>query len=72
MRTVLIVLLTLALNVTSAYADDFQDGIDAHKRGDYETAFEKLKPVAEQGQVDAQYTLGLMYDGVIQDYKEAV
>ena len=34
-----------------------------------------MTPLAEQGNVKAQYNLGLMYDmgeGVLQDYKEAV
>ena len=60
---------------TPLYADDFQDGLDAFGRKDYKTAFEKLKPLAEQGDAEAQYNLGVMYDNgleVTQDYKEAV
>ena len=59
---------------TPIYADDFQDGLDAFGRKDYKTAFEKLKPLAEQGDAEAQYNLGVMYDqglGVTQDYIEA-
>ncbi len=36
--------------------------------------YDKTKDLAEQGNVDAQYNLGLMYykgEGVLQDYKEA-
>ena len=57
------------------YADDFKDGLNARDRGDYKTAIEKLKPLAEQGDALAQYNLGLMYYiglGVTLDLKEAV
>ena len=50
------------------------DGFAAYERGDYDTAFKELKPLAEQGDTDAQHSLGVMYDtgqGVPQDYKEA-
>ena len=59
---------------TPAYADDYQDGLDAYGRKDYKTAIEKWKPLAEQGNSHAQSNLGLMYDngqGVTPDYKEA-
>jgi len=42
---------------------------------DYKEAVKWYTKAAEQGNVDAQYNLGLMYNngqGVIQDYKEAV
>ncbi len=74
MRTILFVLLALMMTVP-VYADDVQDGFDASMRGDYKTAFEKWKPLAEQGDANVQYNLGVMYDtglGVAQDYKEAV
>lgn len=60
---------------STVYAGDFQDGLDAHQRQDYKTAFEKWKPLAEQGNAIAQVLLGAMYatgQGVPQDYKEAV
>ncbi len=56
---------------TPLYADDFQNELDAFGRKDYKTAFEKFKPLAEQGHAAAQSNLGLMYDhgqGVPQDY----
>ncbi len=73
MRTILFVLLALMMTVP-VYADDVQDGFDASMRGDYKTAFEKWKPLAEQGYASAQYNLGVMYDngqGVAQDYIQA-
>ena len=54
---------------------DFQAGLDAVNRGDYDTALAEFRPVAEQGDAKAQFHLGLMYangEGVPQDYQEAV
>jgi uncharacterized protein len=59
----------------SVYGDDFQDGVDATKRGDYETAYRLWLPLAEQGDADVQNFLGHLYSrgqGVRQDYQEAV
>jgi len=59
---------------TSAWAG-FDEGVAAYDRGDYATAVEEWLPIAEQGNADAQYNLGIMYDngyGVPQDYAEAV
>ncbi len=53
---------------------DFQAGVDAHKRGDYEAAMKELRPLADQGHPKAQYNLGVMYQlglGVPQDNQEA-
>jgi len=55
-------------------ANEFNDGMDAFKRKDYKIAFEKWKPLAEQGHDDAQFKLGKMYReglGVAQDYVKA-
>ena len=38
------------------------EGIAAYERGDYETALQEFQPLAEQGNADAQFNLGLMYD----------
>ncbi|MDA9060739.1 sel1 repeat family protein, partial [Planktomarina temperata] len=56
-------------------AQDFQKGFAAYNAGDYATALQEWKPLAEAGNVVAQYNLGVMYDngyGVPQDYAEAV
>ena len=53
---------------------DYLAGVDAYLRGNYATALSELRPLAEQGNVDAQYNLGLMYDkghGVPQDLVQA-
>lgn len=50
------------------------DFYEALKKGDYETAFKEAKTLAEQGDVGAQYNLGVMFDkgqGVPQNNNEA-
>ncbi len=39
----------------------FKKGMEAHENGDYDTAITEWEPIAEQGHVEAQYNLGLMY-----------
>ena len=54
---------------------DYQAGVDAYERGDYETALKEWRPLANQGLAVAQNNLGWMYDqgeGVAQDYTEAM
>ena len=78
MKTKLTFLLSLTflfLFSGSVYGDDFQDGLDAHKRKDYKEAVRLYRLSAEQGFASAQYNLGVMYEigqGVLQDYKEAL
>ncbi len=53
---------------------DLQKGLDAYNAGDYATAMKEWRPLAEQGNVNAQYNLGFMYDkgkGVPKDDAEA-
>ena len=64
---------------STAWADtpeqQLQQGLEATKRGDYQTAFKLWLPLAEQGDASAQFNLGMMYDngqGVKQDDVEAV
>jgi TPR repeat protein len=61
--------------VSVATAQDFQKGLAAYQAGDFATALQEWKPLAEQGNATAQYNLALMYGngrGVPQDYAEAV
>lgn len=63
----------LAVQLT-ALADDWKDGNAAFNRGDYATALELLRPLAEHGHPGAQAMLGVLYEhgyGVPQDYGEA-
>lgn len=71
----LITSLAVAMSVSLSLAGSFEDGVAAHKRGDYGAALKFFKAVAEQGDATAQYNLGLMYSdgqGVPQDYAEAM
>jgi len=75
----LITSVILGFSLTSfhytAWADTLDQGVTAYKQGDYQTAFKFWLPLAEQGNVRAQFNLGVMYEvgrGVKQDYFEAV
>jgi len=73
--TFLLSLTFLFLFSGSVYGDDLQDGLDAARKGDYQTAYRLWLPLAEQGLAPAQFNLGHMYEkgqGIPQDYKEAV
>ncbi len=54
---------------------DYQAGVDAYNRGDYDTALKEFRPLAVQGDPKAQNKMGVLYvlgEGVPQDYTEAV
>ena len=56
-------------------AGPLEDGLAAAKRGDYATTLRLLRPLADQDNAKAQFTLGFMYEegrGVPQDYAEAL
>ena len=65
-RSTMAILAMLALclfDAASAYEDyDYQDGEDAYWQGDYEKALDILRPLANEGDVRAQFRLGYMYD----------
>jgi TPR repeat protein len=68
------VVLTVMLT-SGATAGPLEDGDAAYERGDYATAVQLWRPLAEQGNPEAQFILGQMYNtgrGVSQDYAEAV
>ena len=57
-----------------AVAQDFDAGMAAWGRGDYQAALNEFRPLAELGDASGQISLGLMYlngDGLPQDYTEA-
>ena len=79
----MLVVLALPLTLTApiAHADvstifgDYVEGLLAYGSGDYNTALENWRPLAEQGHALAQFHLAVMYDngeGVFPDKKEAV
>ena len=55
--------------------DDFHKAKEAAKKGDHATALKFLRPLAEQGDAEAQYILASFYregTGLLQDFKESV
>ena len=65
----------LLLGHTNVLAQDFSKGLAAYNVGNYATALEEWKPLAEMGNASAQYKLGYMYKtgkGVPLDYGAAV
>ena len=62
-------------SMTSALAGQLEEGLSAHDRGDYATALQNLRPLAQAGSADALLTLGEMYtkgQGVIYNYTTAL
>jgi uncharacterized protein len=60
--------------VETAFAGPIEDGASAYQKGDYETALNQWRPLAEQGDAEAQRSLGQMYDfgrGVAKDEAQA-
>ena len=72
----LVAVLILASAVSNAAAQDaLADGMAAYRNGDYARAIELWRPLAEKGDVTAQYLLGNMYadgKGVTRDDKAAL
>ncbi len=64
----------VTLGLTAPAWAGFDEGVAAYDRGDYATAIREWRPLAEQGNADAQFFLGFMYykgRGVPQDYAQA-
>jgi len=59
LSAVLVVVAILCGNVAVAGLDE---GLDALRRNDYGTAEKELRPLAERGDAEAQYRIGLMYE----------
>lgn len=69
MRIIAAILLMLSLAAPVA-AGPLEDADAAMRRHDYKTALRLIRPLAEQGDANAQYNLGVFYDnglGVPQD-----
>lgn len=70
------VVFCLAFLVTGpVVAQDSGRALEAYNRGDYTTALREWTPLADQGNADAQFNLGRIYEngrGVAQDYTAAV
>ena len=67
--------ISLTLIPVPSFSADLQKGLDAYNRGDYQAALREWRPLAEQGDADAQVNLSHMYHegrGVAQSDAEAV
>lgn len=73
-RKIGVALLALMLS-TTAWSADLATAQEAYDTGDYQTALENWQALAEQGFVDAQYGMGLLYSkgfGVPMDDTQAL
>ncbi len=62
------------LGLTAPAWAGFDEGMAAYNRGDYATALREWRPLAKQGNANAQLLLGVMYDiglGVPKDDAQA-
>ncbi len=76
MRRILLAFALIGLTVWSGplLGQDFKKGTEAYFRGDFATALQELKPLAERGDANSQTLLGALYTfgwGVRQDYAVA-
>jgi len=74
-KTVLAALVVFLCQTAPVLAGPFEDGKAAFESGDYVTAKRLMHPLAEQGQANAQYYIGMMYaigKGGRQDYVVAL
>ena len=70
--TICLTLAVLLGSVGTSWGADFDKGLAAYDSGDFATALREWKPLAEQGNADAQRNLAVMYRqgrGDPQDYK---
>jgi TPR repeat protein len=69
-----VVAAVLVAALRGGLAADFHEGLAAYKRGDYEAALREWRPLAAQGDAEAQYRLARMYyhgEGVRDDAQAA-
>jgi len=74
-RRLMILIVALIVGLAAPAWAGLDEGMAAYERGDYEAALREWRPLAEQGNADAQNNLGTLYrhgEGVEQDYGEAV
>src|ERR1700678_380347 len=71
---VCIALAFLSATPHAGQADPIADAFSAYQRGDYLAAYRLCRPLAAQGNGDAEFLMGLMYangNGVRRSYQEA-
>jgi hypothetical protein len=69
-----LLLLVLAMAFIGPAWADLDQAIEAYRQGEYEAAHDAFLPLARDGDAEAQFMLGVLYDngrGVLRDYDEA-
>jgi TPR repeat protein len=61
MKRLIALVFLLSVSAGAAGAQDLEKGRKAFEKGDYEAALAELLPLAERGNAEAQYDVGLMY-----------
>ena len=72
--TALLIILLPLVHIPSAAGDDLEDAVAAYSQADYTKAVNLAWPLAESGNADAQYLLGMAYmdgNGVTKDLVES-
>lgn len=75
MKRIGIMVFPLLLAVHGLAWGGFNEGLAAARQGDYNTALREWRPLAQQGDANAQYHLGVMYHnglGITKDYQQAL
>jgi uncharacterized protein len=73
--TIITLVIAWTLCFASPFWADIYSGKEVYKRGDYKTPLKEGRPLAEQGNTNAQFYLGALYGlslGVPQNYLEAM
>jgi TPR repeat protein len=74
LRALLTILLSIFLNGCMS-SMNWHEGIRSFQKQNFRDAFIRLKPIAENGQPDAEYAVGFMYfygRGVVESRKKAL
>ena len=62
--SIALISIPVVFSCLTALAADFQKGLEAARAEDYSTTLREWEPLAQQGNADAQYSLGsIYYDG---------
>lgn len=57
-----VILATCYFAASCVMADEYDDAVRSYASGEYKKAYQLFLPLAESGDADAQFHLGLMYD----------
>ena len=62
MKRLIAVFFLLSVSASAAGAQDMDKGLKAYEKGDHAEAMAQILPLAEQGNVEAQFYIGELYD----------